>query len=124
MYCRNNHFLSGIAAMLLAAMLLTAAPFASAEERSADAIIEEIVTYHGCYGDKADAKVAELFDELRELDPPLAGLWADIMDYWDYANTELPVNLEALPDDRRGMTASASSFSALSSTTTGACRRS
>ena len=34
------------------------------QERTDAQIIEEIVTYHGCYGDEADAKVCELQDEL------------------------------------------------------------
>lgn len=38
------------------------------EPRRADEIIEEIITYHGCYGDQADEKVNELLDELTEQD--------------------------------------------------------
>ena len=69
------------------------------ESRTADDIIEEIITYHGCYGDKADAKVDELLAELTNLDVRQGALWTDIMKYWDYANTELTVNIDRLPDD-------------------------
>lgn len=62
-------------------------------------VIQDIVTYHGCYGDKADAKVDELLSELNAIDSCQGKLWTDIMDYWDYANNELKVNVNTLPDD-------------------------
>ena len=67
--------------------------------RTADNIIEDIITYHGCYGDKADAKVDELLAELAKLDSRQGALWTDIMKYWNYANTGLTVNIDRLPDD-------------------------
>ena len=69
------------------------------QERTAEQIIEEIVTYHGCYGDAADAKVSELLDELNAVDSRQGKLWKDIMNYWDYANNDLQVNVDKLPDD-------------------------
>ncbi len=70
-----------------------------AQKRTDAQIIEEIVTYHGCYGDKADAKVDELLNELNGIDSRQGKLWSDIMSYWDYANNELKVNIDRLPDD-------------------------
>jgi hypothetical protein len=69
------------------------------EPRRADEIIEEIITYHGCYGDQADEKVNELLDELTKQDSRQGKLWTDIMEYWDYANNDLKVNVDKLPDD-------------------------
>ena len=69
------------------------------EQVSDDELIEKIITYHGCYGDKADDKVNELLSELTEHDSGKGKLWKDIMDYWKYANTELKVNVDKLPDD-------------------------
>ena len=69
------------------------------DSRTADDIIEDIITYHGCYGDKADAKVDELLAELTEKDSRQGKLWTGIMDYWYYANTELTVNVDTLPYD-------------------------
>jgi len=37
-------------------------------------------------------------DELKELDAALGAMWESIMLYWDYANTEMPVNLHTLPE--------------------------
>ena len=62
-------------------------------------VIQDIIIYHGCYGDKADAKVTELLNELRSIDSRKGKLWTDIMDYWDYANNELEVNIDKLPDN-------------------------
>ena len=69
------------------------------KRRSVDDILTDIVVYHGCYGDAADKKVAALLDELEGRDKQRGALWREIMDYWDYANTDLPVNLRRLPDD-------------------------
>ena len=40
----------------------------SKEKREASAVIEDIITYHGCYDKQADAKVNELLNELKSMD--------------------------------------------------------
>ena len=72
---------------------VTAAP-----ERTDAQIIEEIITYHGCYGAQADEKVHELLQELDGIDSRQGKLWTDIMEYWDYANNEMTVNVDTLPE--------------------------
>jgi hypothetical protein len=67
--------------------------------RETGEIIEDIITYHGCYGDKADEKVSALLDELNSVDSKQGGLWKNIMDYWDYANKDLKVNMNKLPSN-------------------------
>ena len=69
---------------------------------SSGELIEEIITYHGCYGDQADAKVDALLTELGRQDSRQGELWTEIMDYWDYANNDLQVNVDTLPDDLPG----------------------
>ncbi len=71
----------------------------SEKQLSDEKLIESIITYHGCYGDKADEKVELLLDELRNRDKEKGELWKSIMDYWKYANTQLKVNTDKLPDD-------------------------
>ena len=71
----------------------------NAPARTTDAIIQDIITYHGCYDHEADAKVSELLDELNTVDSKQGELWKKIMEYWDYANNEMTVNLDKLPDD-------------------------
>ena len=45
-----------------------------------------------------DELIRALVQELKEADPALGVTWAGIMDYWQYANREMPINA-ALPDD-------------------------
>ncbi len=65
---------------------------------SADALIEQIITYHGCYGAQADEKVNSLLAELKKCDRRQGKLWKNIMEYWKYTETELTVNTDRLPD--------------------------
>ena len=88
--------ISFAAAMTLA---LTGTACQQQAPRPAQEIIEDIITYHGCYDTAADAKVDSLLTELKTQDARQGALWSDIMDYWKYANTELTVNTEKLPDD-------------------------
>ena len=69
------------------------------EKREASAVIEDIITYHGCYDTQADVKVNELLNELNDIDSKQGELWKNIMDYWKYANTDLTVNIDKLPDN-------------------------
>ncbi len=84
-----------IAAVLFAVFFL----LGSGSPRTADDVIEELILYHGCYGDEADAKVEALLGELRALDSRQGELWSDIMAYWNYVNQEMPVNANRLPKD-------------------------
>lgn len=68
-------------------------------QRAADEIIQDIITYHGCYDKEADSKVGELLAELDAADSRQGELWNKIMKYWDYANNEMTVNTDKLPDD-------------------------
>ncbi len=70
----------------------------AAQAASPDELIEQIITYHGCYGDQADEKVSSLLAELKQQDSRKGELWTEIMDYWDYANKELKVNTDRLPE--------------------------
>lgn len=73
-------------------------PFEASTEES-HALIRDIVLQHGYYGDKADDQVNALLDELSLENSREGRLWKDIIDYWDYANEEMPVNIDKLPDN-------------------------
>lgn len=88
-----------LAAVLLAGSLTGCGSSSSVGKRTDQQIIEEIITYHGCYGDQADGKVHELLTELSASDSQKGKLWTGIMDYWDYANEQMQVNVDKLPDD-------------------------
>ena len=46
-----------------------------------------------------EAQIPDLLAQLREADPKLGETWTQIMDYWSYANTAMPINRDGLPDD-------------------------
>ena len=46
-----------------------------------------------------EAQIPELLAQLRAADPELGETWTQIMDYWSYANTEMPIHRDGLPDD-------------------------
>ena len=73
-------------------------PFEASTEKSHE-LIREIIAYHGYYKGSREDKVDELFGELEKENQREAKLWHDIVDYWDYANNEMPVNLNQLPDN-------------------------
>ena len=69
------------------------------EERTEKAILEDLIIYYASYGSEADDKIDELLTELSDKDSAKGELWTKIMDYWKYANDELVVNENRLPDD-------------------------
>lgn len=88
--------------MMIAVMVFSMAACgqqSSKPQRTADAIIEDIITYHGCYDKEADGKVDALLKELQAVDSKQGALWKKIMEYWRYANNELTVHLDKLPGD-------------------------
>ena len=84
--------------IVLGSVLLALVCFSGAAARTADDVIEEIIEYHGCYDREADEKVDELLTELTDMDERRGALWRDIMDYWDYVNSDLPVHENRLPN--------------------------
>lgn len=61
--------------------------------------IRKIIEYHGYYRGEKEDVVESLLEELEAADSGEGKLWREIMDYWDYANNELKVNIGKLPDD-------------------------
>ncbi|MBR4200588.1 MAG: YdcF family protein [Oscillospiraceae bacterium] len=93
--------LKKVSAFLLAAVvsLGSSEDYGTTSGRSANEIIQDMITYYGCYEDKAADKINDLKRELYAEDKQQGKLWDEIMDYWKYANSELTVNTERLPDD-------------------------
>lgn len=61
-------------------------------------VIQEMILYHGHYDRAADQKVRHLLKELTLMDARKGKLWTDIMAYWDYVNSDLPINVDAVPE--------------------------
>jgi hypothetical protein len=72
-------------------------PQAPQEPGDPGKIIEEMVVDYGSYGEEADARIAELLQELQTLDADAAARWERIMALWKTVDS-LPVNEDLLPD--------------------------
>ncbi len=72
---------------------------AEAESRTADDVIDDIITYYGFYGGEADQKEEELLAELTAIDGKKGNTWRKIMDYWKYTGNEMVVYTDSLPDN-------------------------
>lgn len=67
--------------------------------RTARDIEKEIIEHHGAHGYVAEDRVEKLLEELKSVDEREAEFWEEIIGYWDYANNEMPINDEFIPDD-------------------------
>ena len=48
---------------------------------------------------EGEEQIPALLEQLRAADPEMGALWTGIMEYWSYANTEMPIHREGIPDD-------------------------
>lgn len=104
----KRRFIRLAALVLLLALLLgacgqqpeTVAPEAT-PERNASLVIQDIIHCYG-YEKNADRKLPALFEELDALDAERGALWHRIVDYWRYANEQMPIETRALPNDLPG----------------------
>lgn len=91
-----------ILAILMAMILLMANVSAFGEAIGAQTdegqLIEDMILYHGCYGEAASEEVNGLLEALKAIDSRQGELWEDIMDYWAHANTGLVIHTDALPE--------------------------
>lgn len=88
---------------------VSAADIATAAEKN---LISQILTYYYEYttGDfnsdngwsasaiNADIDIQRCLAELKELNPALGQAYSNIIDYWEYADTTMPINKDVLPD--------------------------
>lgn len=69
-----------------------------APERSAQALVEEMVVDYGSYGEAASAHVDALLETLRTADADAAARWTEIMALWRAGDGALPIHYDVLPD--------------------------
>lgn len=96
-------------------MLFTVTSNVSAADIATDAeqnLISQILTYYYEYttGDfnsdngwsasaiNADIDIQRCLAELKELNPTLGQAYTNIIEYWEYADTTMPINKDILPD--------------------------
>lgn len=62
-------------------------------EKDADTLISEMITYYANYQDKAATDIQRTLQELKAVDELQYEQWLQIMDYWSYINSDMPVNI-------------------------------
>ena len=76
------------AALLLAALLALAGPWALGE-KSRDEIIVDIITFYGYHGEKAENRLGIRLYDLENVSPPDAEKWRRIVEAWRWLNEEM-----------------------------------
>ena len=95
MNIRRKCFAAVLALLLLVSMAGTVS--ADDQDDAAD-YVRQIVNYYANYQSAAETDIDCLIYELSEIDLQQAQAWASIMDYWDYATSEMPLYPGCLPD--------------------------
>lgn len=71
---------------------------AAGSQANTDTIIRDLIGYYFHYREKADLEIENQLEILTALDPEQGSDWARIMERWAWANGEMEVNLDVLPD--------------------------
>lgn len=100
-----------IVVSLMTTFMVTVDAVAINDINKEERLISEILTYFSySEGDfnkyngwsasviKGDIDIQQSLNELKEVNPLLGEAFSNIMDYWIYADTSMPINLDVLPD--------------------------
>ena len=93
-----RQFLCALTAILFLMSSVPAWAENSREQAEETQLIKDMILYYGWHGDAADEEIKELLSALKDADADKGELWENIMDYWRYANTDLIVHTEKLPE--------------------------
>lgn len=93
-----RQFLCALTAILFLMSSVPAWAENSREQAEEAQLIKDMILYYGWHGDAADEEIKELLSALKDADADKGELWENIMDYWRYANTDLIVHTEKLPE--------------------------
>lgn len=87
-------------ALILALLLLlsVAGTVAADENEEVTDYARQIVNYYRYYQEDAKTDIDCLIYAMSEIDLEQAQAWASIMEYWTYANTDMTIYPEVLPD--------------------------
>ena len=94
---KNKRILTILSLLFLVVICMVSA-CGQKPKRTPGEIIEELAVYYGNYGEDAAEKTEELLKELEETDEKAAAQWKKILKYWKYANHDIRINEEVLPD--------------------------
>ena len=86
--------------LLLIVCLLTAVTvpaYAKLDGKAYDLLSDIMYTYKK-QGPSSYLEIQRLIGQLKEVDPGLGNAWGQVMDIWNFVNTELEVNYDSLPN--------------------------
>ena len=66
---------------------------------SPDDLIDQMITAYGKKQESASKLIEEKLNKLKEQDAQMGAVWENIMDYWSYANTEMEIQLDCVPEN-------------------------
>ena len=69
-----------------------------AAQPDTDTYVQQLIAYYRDDQEDAETDIARVLSEMAEADAQKAEAWTQIMDYWSYVNTDMPVNLNVAPD--------------------------
>lgn len=69
-----------------------------AAQPDTDTYVQQLIAYYRDDQEDAETDIARVLSEMAEVDAQKAEAWTQIMDYWSYVNTDMPVNLNVAPD--------------------------
>lgn len=82
--------------VLLTILSMTATVWAAGSDY--EELVMEMLTYYVYYRDRAETDIARLCAEIGQDDPALGNAWEDVMSYWAWADQQLEVTPDILPD--------------------------
>lgn len=95
----KNKLRMGIVLFISTSFILSALAGMVFADASSDVVDLQRRIIAGFDDEEAVPSVEELLEELEALDPVQGELWSRIVEYWHFANEEMEVYEDALPDD-------------------------
>ena len=66
---------------------------------SSDDLIDQMISDYGKGQEKAAKRIEKNLSRLKKKDEKLFEVWENIMDFWSYANTEMEVQIDKVPEN-------------------------
>ena len=86
-----------LTALLLVLLMLVGQPVCAAEE-STEELVRDLINYYHHYQGDAKTDCELILAQIEALDPELAAMWADILEFWIGVNSDTEFHANVLPD--------------------------
>lgn len=91
-------FVKTLVSLLLCLCLTAVLPLSVGAREDVTPYIQRMIQYYLHYQQEADAEIGTLLDYIESTDPGQGRLWRGIMEDWRWANEQMPVCWDVLPD--------------------------